>query len=50
MCAARSWEHFHKMLHVKLNNLLEATAPNKTVMVAVGLIEEINQQKRGCKG
>ena len=33
--AARSWEHFHKLLHLRLNSLLDVTQPRKTVMLAV---------------
>ena len=33
--AAKSWEHFHKLLHVRLNRVLEVTMPRKSVMIAV---------------
>ncbi|KAG1676125.1 hypothetical protein FOA52_004965 [Chlamydomonas sp. UWO 241] len=52
--SSKSWEHFHKNLHIRLNRVLESINPRKSVMIAVDgpapLAKLLTQRERRKKG
>jgi 5'-3' exonuclease len=49
-CPGRTWERFHKVLHQRLNDIIDKTGPRKTVMLAADgpapLAKLITQRER----
>lgn len=53
MPTGRTWERFHKVLHQRLNDIVDKTGPHKTIMLAADgpapLAKLITQRERRKK-